>query len=219
MPRKISNAIPWANSDARKVLLGDIERNVFPDDIPVLKAWESIYSKMEAFKDVPYLQFVERVDAHQKQVQKRKDKSVDDLARLMHTRLTLAPPKTFLGSDTHKLLRKDVQKEMESGASPAPTKVFQARRPEYQALTTTFFGQRLRQERKTRKFYNHLEEKRAKIYATIPLLMASASHWTTLSRRSTTRRTEREATRGAQRRRKALRELMIIGKLGLHLIF
>ena len=55
MPRKIPNAIPWANSDARKVLLGDIERNVFPNDMPILKAWESIYSKMETFKDVPYL--------------------------------------------------------------------------------------------------------------------------------------------------------------------
>ena len=161
MPRKIPNAIPWANSEARKVLLGDIERDVFPDDVPLLKAWESTYSKMEAFEKVPYLQFVERVEAHRKQVQKRKEKSVDDLARMMNTRLTLAPPKTFLGSNTHKLLREDVKQEMESGAAPVPTKEFQARRPEYQALTTTYFGQRLRQERKTRKFFNHLEEKRA----------------------------------------------------------
>ena len=142
MPRKIPNAIPWAKSDARKVLLGDIENDVFPNDMPVLHAWERIYSKMKEFENVPYLQFVERVDAHRKQVQKRKDKSVDDLARLMNTRLTLAPPETFLGSDTHRLLREDVKQEMESGAC-APTKEFQARRPEYQALSTTFFGQRL----------------------------------------------------------------------------
>ena len=64
MGRKIPNAIPWAKSDARKVLLGDIENDVFPDDIPVLHAWERIYSKMKKFEDVPYLQFVERVDAH-----------------------------------------------------------------------------------------------------------------------------------------------------------
>ena len=141
MPRKIPNAIPWANSNAHKVLLGDIERNVFPNDMPILKAWESIYSKMEEFKDVPYFQFVKRVDAHQKQVQKRKDKSVDNLIRMMHTQLTLAPPKTFLGSDTHILLCEDVKQEMELGISPAPTKEFQACHPEYLALTTTFFGQ------------------------------------------------------------------------------
>ena len=95
MPRKIPNAIPRAKSKACKVLLSNIKNNVFPDNMPVLHAWERIYSKMKEFEDVPYLQFVERVDAHQKQVQKRKDKSVDNLARMMNTRLTLAPQRLF----------------------------------------------------------------------------------------------------------------------------
>ena len=83
----------------------------------------------------------------------------------MNTKLTLSPLETFLGTETHLLLRADVQDEIENGRTPATTKEFQARRPEYMQMSTTQFGQRLRQERRYRKYCIHLNEKReAKAY-------------------------------------------------------
>ena len=161
MGRKISGAIPWAGSKARELLLTDIEEGILPDSLTASEAWTE-YEKLDEFAKVPYKQFEERLTAHRKQVHIKKEKSLDDLARLLNTKLTLAPTKTFLGSEKHRLLREDVKAEIESGLKPASTKEFQARRPEYLQLTTTFFGKRLRQERRYRKFCMYLEEKRLK---------------------------------------------------------
>ena len=160
MARKIPNKIKWTGSRAREILLHDIENGVLEDDVPIAGAWEYIYSKLEAFEKVPYLQFEERVKAHRKQVQLKRDKAIDDLARLMNTKLTLSPPETFLGTETHLLLCADVMDEIENDNPPATTKEFQARRPEYMQMTTKKFGQRLRQERRYRKYCIHLNEKR-----------------------------------------------------------
>ena len=123
-------------------------------------AWE-VYSKLEEFREVPYLQFVERVKAHREQVERKKSKATDDTARFMHYRIDNPAPRTFLGSYTHQLLREDVKQEVGRGITLG-TADFRKRRPEYLALEPRFFGQRLRQERKYRKFCNHLESKREK---------------------------------------------------------
>ena len=80
----------------------------------------------------------------------------------MNTRLTLAPNNTFLETDTHLLLREDVKEEVESGREPLSREEFQAKRPEYGQLTGTFFGKRLHQERRYRKFCIYMDEKRSR---------------------------------------------------------
>ena len=59
------------------------------------------------------------------------------------------------------LLQEDVLNEMDNGSYRAPSNEFQMRRVEFQAMSPRSFGQRLRQERRYRKYCNHLESKRA----------------------------------------------------------
>ena len=74
MPRKIPNKIKWTSSRAHEILLHDIETGTLSNDVPIAGAWEYIYSGLEAFKEVPYLQFEERVKAHRKQVQLKRER-------------------------------------------------------------------------------------------------------------------------------------------------
>ena len=102
--------------------------------------------------------------AHRKQVEKRWDEAIEDETRLANFRLEFPAPVTFRGSPTHVLLRKDVKEEMERGEEyKTPVDIFRSLRPEYQAMETREFGQRLQQERRYRKFCNHLKAKQSAI--------------------------------------------------------
>lgn len=159
--------IKWRGSKAREILLNDLENKIVPlddDDFPAAEAWSTLYCDTDEFKEVPYEQFERQLKAHRKQVQKRWDEATEDGARYMNFRLEFPAPATFRGSPTHILLREDVKEEMERGEGYAmPVDIFRSLRPEYQAMGTSEFGQRLWQERRYRKFCNHLEAKRSAI--------------------------------------------------------
>ena len=81
--------------------------------------------------------------------------------RYQNYRAEVPEPETFRGSDTHRLLRQDVFDEMYQGSYRAPSDEFWLRQEEYQAMSAREFGQRLRQERRYRKYCNYLESRRA----------------------------------------------------------
>ena len=159
--------IKWRGSEAREVLLGDLENYILPlddDEYSAAEAWRDVYSRMAEFEEVPFKQFEKQLKAHRKQVQRREDEAIADELRLANFRIDFPAPVTFRGSPTHVLLRKDVEEEMEQGDGyEMAADIFQSLRPEYEAMPSREFGQRLRQERRYRKFCNHLEAKRESV--------------------------------------------------------
>ena len=159
--------IKWQGSEAREVLLGDLKNNMLPlddDEYSAADAWKDVYSRMTEFEEVPFKQFERQLKAHREQVQRRLDEAKADKLRLANFRFDFPAPVTFRGSSTHVLLRKDVEEEMENGdGTEIPADIFQSFRPEYEAMPSREFGQRLRQERQYRTFCNHLEAKRESV--------------------------------------------------------
>ena len=169
MPQRVSNEIKWRNSAARKVLLGDIENSIIPlfeSELSAEDAWARVYKHLVEFEKVPFEQFKRQLHAHRDQVQRRLRKANDDEVRYRNYRAVSPEPETFRGSATHMLLRQDVADEMHQGSYRAPSNEFRMRREEYQAMSVREFGQRLRQERRYRKYCNYLESRREEdIYA------------------------------------------------------
>ena len=160
MSRKIAGAIKWKGSKAREILLHDIEHDILPFERPAIEAWNAVYSYLIEFDEVPYQQFKKQVEAHREQVLKRKEKAADDEVRLRNYRTTNPSPIPFHDTEASRLLRLDVEDEV--GHEPEMrTEEFRLRRPEYKEMEPRTFGGRLRQERRYRKFCNHLENKRA----------------------------------------------------------
>ena len=112
---KIPGAIDWKKSAARKILLGDIENHLLPDDMPADEAWRRLYKHMGGFEGVPFKQFEKQLKAHREQVWGRLKRAADDEVRLRNYRNLVPEPTTFRRSATHMLLRKDVAAEMEAG--------------------------------------------------------------------------------------------------------
>lgn len=72
--------IDWRYSDARKILLQDLESGALTldeEEMTALTAW-TIYSSKEAFKNVEYQQFKRQLKAHRSQVKKRRDKTSEE---------------------------------------------------------------------------------------------------------------------------------------------
>ena len=112
---------PWINwrfSEAKEVLLADLENRVLPLDdkvCPAFKAWE-LYKRHEAFSYVPFDQFKVRLKDHREQVQKEIDRGNEDAVALERDR-RLHPRRyvnhrgelVFDLSPAKYLLREDVQ--------------------------------------------------------------------------------------------------------------
>lgn len=66
----MAKPIDWRNSEARKILLNDLERDVLSldgQDVTAEVAWEKTYKKMNAFANVPFKQFKARLADHRAQ--------------------------------------------------------------------------------------------------------------------------------------------------------
>ena len=81
MPHRIPGAIPWRNSAARKILLGDLERAITPlyeSELTAEDAWARVYKHLVEFEQVPFQQFQVQLQAHREQVLRRVKKAADN---------------------------------------------------------------------------------------------------------------------------------------------
>ena len=159
--------IKWRFSQAKEVIQRHLATGILPltaQECPPKRAWQ-LYKGLPQFEDVIYDQFVVRLNEHQKQERKRRAKSAFDEAALQHDR-RLYPrnektPKgepVFDMSKAKYLLREDII----AGRHKSMT-TFQLwkSRPEYQKFKKrNVFRQRVYQEKKTQRYYYHLERKR-----------------------------------------------------------
>ena len=117
---------------------------------------------MNEFKQVPYLQFKEKLKDHQNQVIKKMDMAFDGNCHLdVYCSRHPAPEELFYRSSTHALIQEDVKKEV-GYKLPATISDFCKLRPEYQRIEPRKFKERVYQERRYRKYCYHLAESHGK---------------------------------------------------------
>ena len=90
MPRSTNPLfIDWTPSEARIVLLDDLEEGILSseeDEVPAEVAYE-VYKNLPAFKDlVVFDQFKDQLRDHWKQVKKRREQLSVEMAALLHDR-------------------------------------------------------------------------------------------------------------------------------------
>ena len=170
----IPGNIDWRHSEAKEIILSDLETGLLPleaSDVSAREAWDLVYSHLPAFitPAVPYSQFVNRLRDHRRQVKRAKQRSLRELQVLRQER-QLFPREThnqrgepvFDLSPAKPLLRDDIKMKRHEGMTPSE---FQQTRPEYKQFKKTKFKFRIYQEIRRQKFVNYLESKQAKIDA------------------------------------------------------
>jgi hypothetical protein len=171
--RKSTNPvnIDWVHSEAKKVILADLTDGHLSLDENVVSAEKAfqVYKarRPEAFVDVGFDQFKQRLKDHRKQVKKLHEASQWEEAAFAHDRLLVQPQGThnhrdepiFDKSAAQELLRQDV-KDRQHDKMP-PMDLWHSR-PEYQVFALKIFRHRIYQEEHLQKYWNHLEDKRKK---------------------------------------------------------
>ena len=161
--------IDWRRSEAKLVLLDDLQKNVLPLDESVVSAEQAwaVYSEHEAFKGlVEFKQFKIQLKAHRQQVMKKKPDLSLQLHALAHDR-QLHPRAShnnrgepvFDMSDAKALLRSDIEEDKHLGITPSQ---FRQTRVEYKQFPLKIFKERVYQEVRRRKFVYYMNWKRAK---------------------------------------------------------
>lgn len=168
MPRD-PTYIDWRRSEARIVLLDDLQRNVLPLDENVMSAEEAwvVYSEHEAFKGlVEFRQFKVQLKAHRMQVGKKVPDLAVQLEALKHDR-QLHPRAShnnrgepiFDMSDAKELLQNDVKQKKHIGITPSQ---FRETRDEYKQFPSEIIKERIYQEIRRQKFIYYMSWKQAK---------------------------------------------------------
>lgn len=171
MPRRPSNPnwIDWRKSQAREILLEDLESGVLPleaDYVTAQVAWETMYVNLPEFLNVVFSQFEARLKDHRKQVSRRRQATETQLHAFRHDR-RLYPRQThnqngervFSLSAAKPLLKEDVVDEKHLQMT---VEALRNSRPEYREWSLAIFRRRLHQEIRTQKWFYYLEWKRAK---------------------------------------------------------
>jgi hypothetical protein len=157
--------IRWVVSEARKIIIADLEDGILDVDAPSARnAWDECYSKLAEFANVPFEQFQKRLADHRDQHQRRLSKAtMEEICyerdKLMHTRQD-RNNRGELVFDLHPaklLLREDVESGLHDQMTPSD---FQATRPEYMLFKPNKFKERIYQEVRRKKFLYYLELKR-----------------------------------------------------------
>ena len=156
--------INWRNSEARKILLADVEEGQLPGKVSVEDAWE-FYKHLPAFSEVPINQFKKQLNAHRDQVRTRKERLGDEEAALKQFK-KLNPPKThnnkgevvFDMTPGKMVLRKDIEEGKHLGMTMSD---FYNSRKEYTCITKRKFKERVHQETRRKKFIHYLTTKTA----------------------------------------------------------
>ena len=161
--------IDWANSEAKQIILEDLEEGWLPLDaseVPPRVAWDLVYSHLPAFifpSLVPYEQFVARLRDHRRLIKKRKERASLEL-ELLNREREMYPRAThnnrgelvFDMLSAKKLLRKDVKDKKHEQMTPSELK---KTRPEYKPFSAKKFKHRIYQEVRYQKMVNYMEEK------------------------------------------------------------
>jgi hypothetical protein len=157
--------IKWVVSEAKKIIIADLEAGILDVDAPSAKnAWDECYSKLAEFANVPFEQFQKRLadhrDQHQRQLSKATmEEILYERDKLMHTRQD-RNNRGELVFDLHPaklLLREDVESGENERMTPSD---FQGTRPEYMLFKPNKFKERIYQEVKRKKYLYYLELKR-----------------------------------------------------------
>ena len=170
MPRGTRRAswIEWRKSDARQIVLDDLESELLPldeDEMSAEAAWEVMYSHMVEFAAVPFDQFKARLTDHRKQRQRKVNANDRQLAAFYHD-LGIHPAqeqdqhgnRVFVLSDAYPLLQQDIQADRHLVTSITN---LHGSRDEYLSWPLRIFVRRVRQEVKRQKFIYYLSWKRA----------------------------------------------------------
>lgn len=175
MPRRTkTDWIDWRKSEAREVILDDLESGRLPLDADVVsaeEAWEEMYFPMPEFQNIMFSQFKARLKDHRKQVLRRKGSHEVFLEAFRHDmelrRQGFLPGERpydqrgelmFVHSAAQPYLKQDVSDELHKNMT---SEELHESRGEYMEWPLYHFRRRLRQEISTQKYLYYLEWKRA----------------------------------------------------------
>ena len=161
--REQAKRIDWKNSEAREILIKELQNGNLPLDERALsakEAWEKTYSKIAEFKDVPFSQFADRLADHRKQVEKDHNASIRNEVALLNSRSVYPRAafkhnceKVFDMSPAKDLLRSDIKANFAQKAKKTPEEI-RLSRPEYLEFKKDAFHNHVRQEERRRKRVN-----------------------------------------------------------------
>ena len=158
--------IDWRNSEAKKILLYELEKGyltVHAEDLGPKEAWEKRYKHVDEFRDVSYEQFRDRLRDHRNQVKRLLKYSLDEQAGMVQDR-KIFPRKShnrkgepvFDMDEAKRLLRDDVangkHKEMTA------EQLRNTRPSVYGRFSKRIFELRIHQEVRRNKFINYLKQ-------------------------------------------------------------
>ena len=176
MPRSTkTDWIDWRKSEAREVILDDLESGRLPLDADVVsaeEAWEEMYFPLPEFQNVIFSQFKARLKDHRQQVSRRKGAHEIFLEAYRHDmelrRQGYLPgggpydqrgDLKFEQSAAQPLLKQDVSDELHKNLTPS--ELHESREEYHLVWPLDHFRRRLRQEISTQKYLYYLEWKRA----------------------------------------------------------
>ena len=160
--------IDWRYSQAKEVILWDLESGALPldaDAVPAVEAWEH-YRHLPEFSNVIFSQFEKRLHDHRIQLGTKANHIEKQMAALTHDR-ALHPPAThnqkgervFYLSPAYSKLVQDVTEERHLTMSVP--QLFYSRPEYFQEWEYERFAARVKQEVARQKFVYHCEVKRA----------------------------------------------------------
>ena len=164
--KKDPEEVRWADSDARKMLVADLESGVLPafsNEMGPKDACQAIYSHCPEFKGMDYNKFRDRLNCLRKAHRLWAEMAMRDADALAHDRRLHPQKKTnqhgmpvFDLSSAKPLLRLDISQKKHEKMS---LQGLHNSRPEYSEFTRQTFKERVYQEVGLQKFIAHLEAK------------------------------------------------------------
>lgn len=166
---RASKEIAWAKSEARRILVEDLDSGVLPMfaiDMGPMEAWTHVYSQCAEFQGMPYDKFRERLNRLRKAHRHQRSMADSDAKALKHDR-KLFPKKTtnscgepvFYLSAARKLLAADIGNGLHRTLTIGQ---LHKKRREYHPYPRNIFKGRIYQEIRRQKFIAYLTSKRGK---------------------------------------------------------
>ena len=157
--------IKWGNSDAKKIILEDLEEGHLPlseEQYSTQNAWER-YRQLPEFSTVPFAQFKRQLEAHRNQVIVRRERLGDE--EFAFKQFRKRNPRKAVNNRNEpvfdmmpgkELLRQDIKDGMHKQMSIGELHVS---RKEYECLTRKKIKERVYQEVKRSKYIHYLNIK------------------------------------------------------------
>jgi hypothetical protein len=162
-------SIDWRRSQAKNIILGDLDQGILSTDEDVLSAeetWTTCYSKVWEFRHVPFKQFKARLKDHRAQYKNNLARAMDEDIALNHDR-GIHPRRfhnnrgepVFDLSVAKALLQQDVEDGVHLTMTPAELQGSQSN--EYGIFNANKFKERIYQEVRRKKMIHYLGIDRA----------------------------------------------------------